>query len=144
MLFTLWPFFSGGFGHQAADHRGSPDWSAGADVRRPLRRQSSRVLRQEQSVQAAVALDNGHHEPAVRAASRARPQAQPQVRDRSALQDPEHRVVVTDARKPSVAGRPDQKLRSQVANSSSNKSGNIDPLPMYFKEGWTLKLILLQ
>jgi hypothetical protein len=52
-----------------------------------------------------------------------RPEAEPQVRDRGAVQDAEHRAGVPGSRQPVVAGRPDPELRTQVANAAGKQPG---------------------
>ena len=58
---------------------------------RSICREGSRVCCQVEGVQATLLLDHWSYEPAGRAAPGARPQVEPQVRDRGSLQEAEPR-----------------------------------------------------
>ena len=115
---------TGRSGYQAANHRSPSDWATRTPLRRALCSQGSRVLRQEQGLQTTLTLDHGHHEPPGRVTSRARPQVEPEVRDRSAVQDAEHRTGLTTTWEPPKSGCSDSKLWTQVSDAACYQPGN--------------------
>ena len=115
---------TGGSGYQAANHRSPPDWATRTPLRGALCSQGSRVLRQEQGLQTSITLDHGHHEPPGRVTSRARPQVESEVRDRSAVQDAEHRAGLPTTWEPPKSGCSDSKLRTQVPDAAGYQPGN--------------------